>query len=210
MEKLIRCEQGLHTYDSSKHSVCPHCKSAVFEFTGVNNMSKPTVKVDNKKKEGPADNKTRPVQDEVSISLSDSGKTQVIRTSKGIRPVTGWLVIIDGPGKGSSFALYNGMNSIGRAKNIGEGAHIRDQEVCLDFGSGSDKEIARDTQAKLTYDQKGKLFYLKHENGSNVTYLNDTPALELKTLEAYDRISMGKTVLLFIPLCGEKFDWPVE
>lgn len=110
-------------------------------------------------------------------------------------PIVGWLVIVDGPGKGSHVKLGNGQNSIGRGSN---------QRVALDFG---DLEISRDKHAVLTYDPRGKSFYLKQGDGTNLAYLNNAPVLAPTPLEAMNTITLGGTTLIFVPLCGDTFDW---
>ena len=74
-----------------------------------------------------------------------------------IHPVTGWLVVVDGPGKGSATQLGFGHNTIGRGPAM---------RVRLDFG---DRKISRDTHATLTYDPKGNAFYL--QQGKNLAYI---------------------------------------
>lgn len=189
MSNMRRCSKGLHIFDADRHSVCPECETAKIP------------KVGNQK--GNED-----FQKESSDNRNDSSVTQVFRTSSGYRPVTGWLVVVDGPGKGKSFSLYPGVNSIGRSQTTGEGAQRREQEVSLDFGPKSDLEIAREGQAKLTYADKTNAFYIQHGGGNNLTYLNDQPVLEVKNLSPYDQITMGKTTLVFVPFCSDKFTWP--
>lgn len=160
------------------------------------------------------DEKTRPIRRnkpaaEATVDLSSTSPspaaatdnaTRVVRTA-GNKPTTGWLVVIDGPGKGNSLPLYHGTNNIGRAAT---------QEINLDFGAQTDSEIARENQARLSYDPKGNAFYLQHGDGKNLTYLNDAPVLELKVLKPYDRIGMGKTTLAFVPFCCDQFTWDDE
>lgn len=110
-------------------------------------------------------------------------------------PIVGWLVVISGPGQGHAIRLGHGMNSIGRA----EGQRCR-----LDFG---DTEISRKNHASLTYDPRGRKFYLMHGGGQNLTYIGETPVLQAVLLNGGECISMGKTTLKFIPLCGPDFDW---
>jgi hypothetical protein len=110
-------------------------------------------------------------------------------------PVVGWLVIIDGPGQGRSVTLGYGRNSVGR----GSGARVR-----LDFG---DREISRDDQAVITYDLRGRHFYLQHGGGTNLTYLNDQPVLMPVEIKGGEVILIGHTRLRFVPFCGEHFDW---
>ncbi|MDF1819697.1 MAG: FHA domain-containing protein [Immundisolibacteraceae bacterium] len=112
--------------------------------------------------------------------------------------VTGWLVIVDGPGKGQSRPIRSGMNSLGRAP---------DQDIPLYFGAKSDGEISRRDHTRIVYDPRSNNFKLMHGASRNLTYLNDEAVLEITDLKAYDRIVAGKTTLLFLPLCGNIFRW---
>lgn len=110
-------------------------------------------------------------------------------------PPVGWLVVVQGPGQGKVVTLGNGVNTIGRAPS---------ERVCLDFG---DTLISRQRHALITYDPKGRKFYVQQGDGTNLTYIGDTPVLTPTELEEFSFIQMGETVLLFVPLCGERFDW---
>ncbi len=110
-------------------------------------------------------------------------------------PVVGWLVIIDGPGKGKPLSICYGMNSIGRDSN---------ERVSINFG---DEEISRSGHAMLSYDPRGRKFYLQHGGGANLTYIGDLPVLQPTVLAGGEIISIGKTLLRFTPFCGPDFDW---
>lgn len=110
-------------------------------------------------------------------------------------PIAGWLVVIDGPGQGNVLHVGYGVNSIGRDD---------DARIALGFG---DDEISRKDHAIVTYDPKGKGFFLQHGSGKNLTYLNDAPVLQPTELPAGSHITMGSTVLRFVPFCGPDFDW---
>ena len=110
-------------------------------------------------------------------------------------PVVGWLVITNGPGQGRALPLGYGRNSIARGPNA---------RISLDFG---DLEISRDEHAVLTYDPKGRRFYLQHGGGTNLTYLNEQPVLVPTELKGREIIWLGQTQLRFVPFCGEDFDW---
>ena len=110
-------------------------------------------------------------------------------------PVVGWLVIIGGPGKGKALNLGYGVNSLGRSET---------DRVKLDFG---DKRISQSKHACITYDPRGRQFYLQHESGKNLTYLNDKPVLAPVELPGLSHINLGDTELRFVPLCGDNFDW---
>ncbi len=110
-------------------------------------------------------------------------------------PVVGWLVVVDGPGRGHSLKLGYGMNGIGRGDA---------ERVSLDFG---DEEISRHGHAMLTYDTKGRKFYIQHGGGTNLTYLGEVPVLQPYELKGREIISIGNTKLCFIPFCGADFEW---
>ena len=110
-------------------------------------------------------------------------------------PVVGWLVIVEGPGKGRAMQLGYGKNAIGREET---------NRVNLDFG---DDQISRSEHAVVTYDPRGRKFYVQHGGGKNLTYMGEEPVLAPTALPALSHISIGNTVLRFVPLCGEAFDW---
>ena len=110
-------------------------------------------------------------------------------------PVVGWLVIVSGPGKGRALPLGYGTNSIGRGET---------DRVKVDFG---DNRISRSGQSTVTYDPRGRVFYVQHGGGTNLTYVDDKPVLTPTELAALTHITIGDTVLRFVPLCGKEFDW---
>jgi pSer/pThr/pTyr-binding forkhead associated (FHA) protein len=110
-------------------------------------------------------------------------------------PVVGWVVIIAGPGRGRALTLGYGMNSIARGSQ---------SRVRLDFG---DKQISRDDHALISYDPRGRRFYLQHGGGTNLTYLNEQPVLTPTELRGGEVILLGQTQLRFVPFCGAAFDW---
>ena len=110
-------------------------------------------------------------------------------------PLSGWLVVVRGPGKGRFCRLGYGVNTLGRGEN---------SRVRLDFG---DEDISREVHATLTYDPKGRRYYLQHGGGIQLTYLDDEPVLAPTPLDGFRHIVLGRTTLRFVPLCGPEFDW---
>lgn len=110
-------------------------------------------------------------------------------------PVVGWLVVVAGPGRGRVCRLGYGVNTLGR----GEGSRVR-----LDFG---DERVSRESHATLTYDPRGRKFYVQHGGGMNLTYLGDEPVLVPTPIEAMQDVGIGGTTLRFVPFCGPEFDW---
>ena len=110
-------------------------------------------------------------------------------------PVSGFLVVISGPGRGSVCMLRYGKNSIGRDVS---------QAIALDHG---DNRISRENHCTVTYDPVSRKFYLQPGEGKNLTYLESQPVLVDTQLAAGNQIRVGDTELRFIPLCGQDFDW---
>ena len=113
-------------------------------------------------------------------------------------PPVGWLTIIEGPGRGHVATLGIGMNSIGRD---------RTERVSLDYG---DQMISRTNHCAITYDPRGRKFYVQSGSGKNLTYVNDEPVLAPREIEPLTHVQMGDTVLRFVPLCGAAFSWEDE
>lgn len=146
-----------------------------------------------------------------TIKSDDDPHTKIFRPSKqsastgdavaaatsdfAAEPVVGWLVVVDGPGRGQSLKLGFGMNSVGRDV---------DERVSLNFG---DEEVSRKSHTLVTFDPKGRKFYLQHGGGINLTYIDDQPILQTHELKGREIISIGNTRLCFIPFCGSDFMW---
>ena len=107
----------------------------------------------------------------------------------------GWIVVVDGPGRGSSFTLHVGVSQIGRGE---------DQAVRLDFG---DTSISRNNHAAVAYDDEQGKFFLGHGGKSNLVRLNGMPVLSTEEMSNGDEIRIGETTLKFVALCGEAFTW---
>lgn len=107
----------------------------------------------------------------------------------------GWIVVVEGPGRGASFTLHNGVSQIGRGE---------DQTVRLDFG---DTSISRNNHAAVAYDDEQGKFYLGHGGKSNLVRLNGRPVLSTEEMTNGDQIRIGETTLKFVALCGEDFTW---
>lgn len=151
----------------------------------------------------PADDQTRvhrrPKQVETSASSPEaavSAPSSAETENAAAEPTVGWLVVVEGPGKGHSLVLSYGKNSIGRS---GE------NRVALAFG---DDEVSKTKHAVLSYDPRGRKFYVSADgDGVNMTYLDDVPLLGPQSLQGGEQIRLGQTVLQFVPFCGEHFDW---
>jgi hypothetical protein len=111
-------------------------------------------------------------------------------------PVVGWLVIVEGPGKGRSFELGIGSNSLGRDTR---------QKIALNFG---DEAIHRENHAMIIFDPKSRQFYIQAGNASrNLTYLGDELVIAATPLRGGEILLIGQTKLAFVAFCGPDFSW---
>lgn len=122
-------------------------------------------------------------------------KSREVAAGNHVMFPVGWIVIVDGPGRGGSFTLQAGVSQIGRGD---------DQAVQLNFG---DNGISRSNHAAIAYDDEDRKFYLGHGGKSNIVRLNGKPVLSTEPLEDGDRIRIGETTLVLVAFCGADFQW---
>ncbi len=117
-----------------------------------------------------------------------------------VDPVVGWLVVIDGPGKGHSLEVKVGNNSIGRGE---------DYSICLDFGDTT--ITAKEAQANIIFDEANTKFHITPSGGRNLLYKLSgdkmDPILQVEEIIGGTNIKMGATTLRFVALCGDDFKW---
>ena len=136
-----------------------------------------------------------PVGKTVAAQDADPGKTVgIIKKKIGFDPAVGFLVCIAGPNRGRDYKLVAGRNFIGRA-------------AAMDVALTDDDTVSRESHALVTYDVKHNRFSLSPGQGRGITYCNDEQVEMVRPLKAYDIIELGKSQLLFLPLCGENFQW---
>lgn len=112
-----------------------------------------------------------------------------------VEPVVGWLACIAGPEQGRDWRLVSGRNAIGR----GDGMAVR---------LGADASVSRDRHAVLSFDPRRGSFSLAPGEGQGLVYCNAQEVVVPVTLAAFDRIEVGASTLVFVPLVGEHFSWP--
>lgn len=114
--------------------------------------------------------------------------------SNDIEPVVGWLVCTKGEYRGASFNLKTGRNNIGRA-------------LTMDVALAQEKSVSRERHASIMFEPHQKKFFVQSGEGNGLTYVNKELLMMFKELQPYDIISLGACELMFVPLCGENFDW---
>lgn len=120
---------------------------------------------------------------------------QVVRAvNKVSTPCVGWLIALGGEHIGTDFRLKVGKNFIGRSPQ-------------MDVALTDDKSVSRDKHAIVVYEPKMHLYLVQPGESSSLVYRNNEVVLSPVKLEAYDMITVGEINLLFIPLCGERFNW---
>jgi len=124
----------------------------------------------------------------------NAGDVESLLLFENIKPVCGWLACIDGPRQGLSFTLHSGKNFIGRAD---------DMNVRLP----GDDAVARRNHAIIAYDPKTRKFTLIPGESEGLVYLDGEAIYEARPLLDMGMIKLGRTTLLFRPLCGDNFDW---
>lgn len=136
------------------------------------------------------DEKTVYIDDEKTVYLDDACE----EPAGDFEPVVGWLVCIEGNNRGKSYQLKAGDNNIGRA-------------VDMDVSIQGDNTVTRDRHAILTYEPLNREYLISAGPGRNITYLNGNMVISSNKLKNRDCIRLGKTKLVFVPLCTDLFDW---
>lgn len=180
--EMKKCERG-HYFDASLHEICPYCKETNVGVTMPLGMQ---------------DGVTMPIFEAMNNAESDEGRTvALIKEDMGIDPVVGWLVCMSGTEKGRDYRIHSDNNYVGRSERM---------DICI----RGDETISRENQAVITYDTKERSYFFSPGDGRSIVRINEKAVFQTMEIKAYDKLTIGKTVLLFIPLCGDEFEWEKE
>lgn len=164
----------------------------------------PTTRVVRKPAESKAKDAPRTPGDAgTGREVTDEPRTQLVRGRQKLQrndftqdPVVGWLVVVGGPGLGAFRPIFEGNNTLGRAKT---------QRIAIDFG---DDAISSEEQAYIRYDSTDRSFlFVPNLAKTNVVSVNDKRPTGAVELAHMDVITVGRTQLVFVPFCGADFDW---
>lgn len=203
---ITECGRG-HVYDSDQYAVCPYCNQGtmVIDFSGDDGFK--TVAPDGNF----GVNRDFPFSTPDNGVFADEGKTvspfemkkkkdeanktvAVFEQKHSFDPVVGWLVCIDGPEKGKDYRLMARINTVGRSDKM---------DICI----REDNTISKENHARVAYDPKHNLYLISPDKNINNIYVNDQPIFNATKLSAYDVIELGASKFVFLPLCGDRFEW---
>lgn len=191
MANYRRCPNG-HGYDADQHTFCPHCTPIASPDPIPVHQVKTTVAAGNGNvASNPPASSARPYKPGATTVIIGGGDST---PSTSFEYVVGWLVVVNGKGRGRDLRIPPGQCKIGRDKG----------EITLPFG---DDRISREKHAYITYVQKQNSFIIQHGDGKNLVEVNGEPVIGVEKLAPFDRIRLGQTDLIFIPLCGGNFHW---
>lgn len=166
-----------HLYNPKKYDMCPYCDEEMLE---KNQDSK----------EGSEDSS------ETANTNANGVKTVAYwDNQEGVNPVVGWLVCIEGTERGKDYKIVSEKNFIGRSEEM----HIN---------IAGDDAISRRNHAVISYNPKRRNFMLiPGAETTGIIYVNEEAIYSPAELSPYDVIEMGKSKFIFIPLCGQHFEW---
>lgn len=186
--KLKRCDYG-HYYDPTKFDACPHCQARDRQETTV-------ALYDEDSTPPPAPAFVPPLAPAPAAMPAEDLPTMAKygQDVQNVNPPVGYLICIQGPARGQDFRLHAQRNSIGRGNGM---------DVCIKGDLG----ISRENNAYLSYDPKNRQFHLIPGEGKSIVYVEDNELMAPCRLRGGEHIEIGDTVLLFVPVCGDDFDW---
>ena len=199
---MVSCANG-HFYNDEEHSSCPFCGVGLtVEPSRPVGATRPIgANAPNAWRGGDADaGHTRAASGPRPSGLEpDPGATRHVWAKRmgSADPVVGWVVCVKGPERGRDYRLHTERNFIGRAPT-------------MDVAITGDATISRENHAVISYNPKKHSYRLAPGTSRGLVYLNDEEVLTPMDLAPYDRIELGESELLFIPFCGERFQWTGE
>ncbi|MGM9605210.1 MAG: FHA domain-containing protein [Faecousia sp.] len=111
-----------------------------------------------------------------------------------VLPTVGWLVCTEEAWRGRDFRLHAGYNYIGSGPRA-------------DISIPWDPQLAPGNAAILGYDDTWKQYSFGPCGGHAPVRVNGKLILDAVVLSPGDRLTVGSTALLFVPLCGPGFSW---
>lgn len=212
--ELKTCPNG-HTYDPSISPTCPICSS---ESSNIGHTIPLTYTPDAGTGAtiplntwGPTEPVSTPAAQQwadpaVSFGAAPSEPgytpTQAVNQSKGgvyakSQPLTGWLVCVEGVEKGKDYRIHEEYNYIGRSPKM---------DICI----AGDGAVSWERHAVIAYDSQERMFFFAPAGGGSIIRHNGKAVLNNVELKSGDQLKIGNSTFLFVPFCGENFQWDNE
>ncbi len=192
--KLTRCDNG-HVYNGAAHGSCPYCGGGV-----SSNMNNALGSADKSHKMAKVEEKSeyRNNYQAMDNVMEEDDKTVAFWNSgMELDPTVGWLVCIHGQDKGKDYRIKSEKNFIGRSEEM---------DICV----RGDRSISRKNHCIISYNPKQRNFMIIPGDGTGIVYVQGEAVYTPRSLEAFDSIEIGESKFVFVPLCGEYFDWKLD
>lgn len=205
--KKVRCTEG-HFYDADRFPECPICHVPISELPETELLPQEEVQSEDAVRtevcmdtmllasaEEPDLSQWGNVsQNEMGAAAAPLAQTMAYYHFNEYEPPVGWLISVKGPYRGKAFECKAGKNKIGRKS---------DMDICL----ANDASVTREAHAFLIYEPQQRRFYLMAGSGDGLVYQNGNLVFDHDELFAYDKVALGQSEFVFLPLCGERFAW---
>lgn len=195
---MRQCEKG-HIYDDKSNSECPYCNQ--HGSSGTRPLDVGAVSAPEFPRTAPLDigstpdfPATQPVNAPARPKKEMSATIALNSSESGISPVCGWVVVTEGDNKGRSYSVHSEKNSIGRGSQF---------DINLSF----DNAISKEGDAVITYDSRGRKFFITLSTGKNNVYHNGNLLLTPEEVKDYDVLEIGSTKLVFRSFCNGDFTY---
>jgi hypothetical protein len=134
------------------------------------------------------------LRDRSIVRTGEAEQPAAVKTAAPAGPVTGWLVVLDGPAKGRDLRLGVGRSFLG-----------------LD-ADGTPVTLSADAplstrRAVLVYDEEKSAFTLLPGSSQELCYLGGDAVLTPQPLTGGETLRMGGAAMKFVPFCGAEFHW---
>ncbi|MBE6756221.1 MAG: FHA domain-containing protein [Ruminococcaceae bacterium] len=195
---IKQCPNG-HSYNGDEFAECPHC-------SGAREIGQ-TIPLGMNSNGNAQFSATEALRDVHTIPLNhqDMGVTQAphnqfvttfldSKKNSEIKPVRGWLVVVEGDKLGMDFRIHTGKNTVGRSSK---------NDICINFDGG----ISSENSVSITYDDRNNMFFIQSGESKNNVYINNQLLLDSKQIKDNDIIEIGSTKLVFRALCNESFNY---
>jgi len=207
-DKMTRCPEG-HFYDPTKHNSCPWCALPADAEGGEKTRPAqglatppplPPPLPAGMAAGPPPPPPPPPLPGRPAEKAADPAATRRVGVEAiGAKndPVVGWLVCLAGPDRGRDFRLHAEKNFIGRSPAM---------DVCV----AGDDAVSRERHGLVIFDPKKQVFWAVPGDASGLVYLNGDIVHAPTQMQQEDVLEVGRTKLVLIPFCGEKYSWSRE